>query len=226
LHEPRSKTVLGIRYQGEPWDDPRPSGVEQGYEAIRDLCAHPSTARFVATKLVRHFVSDDPPPLAIQRIAALFTDSGGDLRAVAEALIDVDEAWHPEHRRTPQDWLVAALRSVHAPEAPPRASRFLRQLRHGLWEPAGPNGYGDGEPEWADPDSLMNRAELATTLTGRLGLENSERPQALRRAKTPWRPRKPNRTVCCACATGTATTNGYGLMAEAFAAVLEKLDES
>jgi hypothetical protein len=72
----------------------------------------------------------------------------------------------------------------------------------------------------------MNRAELATTLTGRLGLENSERPQALRRAKTPWRPRKPNRTVCCACATGTATTNGYGLMAEAFAAVLEKLDES
>ena len=109
LHEPGARTVLGVRYPE--------GGVAQGERAIHDLCSHASTARFIATKLVTHFVADDPPAAAVDRVARVFRSSDGDLRAVATALIDVQEAWSDETRkfRTPQDWLVAALRAFGAP---------------------------------------------------------------------------------------------------------------
>jgi len=161
-HEPGGKTVMGTRY-GE-------SGLREGEQVIRDLCNHPSTADFVARKLVAHFVADDPPPASVEAIAAAFRESEGDLRAIAEALIDLDDAWRPEYRkfRTPQDWLVAVFRSFGADEAPERMGPMLRQLRHPLWAPAAPKGYGDLQREWDDPDSLMNRAELARSLAGRM----------------------------------------------------------
>jgi uncharacterized protein (DUF1800 family) len=165
LHEPGGKTVMGTRY--------RQAGVREGERAIRDLCAHPATARFVAGKLVRHFVSDSPPPEAVAEIARVFTESEGDLREVSTALIEVDAAWEPgQHKfRTPQDWLVAVFRSFHAPEAPEPMVPLLRQLRHTPWAPSAPKGYGDGKREWADPDSLMNRAELAETIAERLSAD-------------------------------------------------------
>lgn len=161
-HEPGGKTVMGTRYVE--------SGLREGEQVIRDLCNHPSTADFVARKLVAHFVADDPPPASVEAIAATFRESEGDLRAIAEALIDLDDAWRPEYRkfRTPQDWLVAVFRSFGADEAPERMGPMLRQLRHPLWAPAAPKGYGDLQREWDDPDSLMNRAELARSLAGRM----------------------------------------------------------
>lgn len=161
LHEPGTHTVRGKRYSQ--------SGMNQGEAVIRDLCSSPATARFIATKLVRHFVADVPPPGAIARVADAFTASDGNLTEVAKALIDLPEAWDPGHRkiRTPQDWLSAVLRAVGAREAPPNLTVLMRQLRHPLWEPASPKGFGDMTQEWADPDSLMNRAELARTLADR-----------------------------------------------------------
>ena len=157
-HEPGTKTVMSVTYSE--------SGAREGEQVIRDLCAHPSTADFVARKLVEHFVSDDPPTSALDTIGASFRESQGDLRVVSEALIDLDEAWQPEHRkfRTPQDWLVAVFRSFRAEQAPEGMGQRLRQLRHAPWAPAAPKGYGDLQREWADPDSVMNRAELARSL--------------------------------------------------------------
>ena len=110
LHEPGAKTLLGVRYQE--------SGEDEGERAIRALCRHPSTARFVATKLVAHFVSDDPPAAAVDRVARRFRETDGDLRAVADTLVDLPDAWTADARkfRTPQDWLVAMLRAFNASE--------------------------------------------------------------------------------------------------------------
>ena len=154
LHEPGDKTVLGRRYG---------TGERDGERAIRALCAHPSTARFVAEKLARHFIADDPPSSAVDRLARRFAETDGDLREVSLTLIDLDEPWAVEHRklRTPQDWLVAVWRAVRAEEAPPNVAALTAQLRHPLWAPAAPKGFGDLEREWSDPDALMNRAELA-----------------------------------------------------------------
>ncbi len=162
LHEPGTKTVLGVRY-GE-------AGVDEGERVIRALCRHPSTARFVAGKLAAHFVADAPPPAAVDRLARTFRDSGGDLRAVALALIDLPEAWGEGARkfRAPQEWLVAVLRAFGAQQVAPSAMPLLRQLRHPLWSPQSPKGFGDRTDDWADPDALLNRAELARTVARRL----------------------------------------------------------
>jgi uncharacterized protein (DUF1800 family) len=162
LHEPGTKTVLGVRY-GE-------AGVEEGERVIGALCKHPSTATFIATKLVTHFVADDPPAQAVDRLARTFRDTDGDLRAVATSLVDLQEAWDERTRkfRTPQDWLIAVLRAFNATEVNETVMPLLRQLRHPLWSPQAPKGFGDKTQEWADPDSLLNRAELARTVARRL----------------------------------------------------------
>ena len=165
LHEPGAKTVLGVRY-GE-------AGVEEGERVVRALVRHPSTATFLATKLVTHFVSDEPPAAAVDRIARVFRDSDGDLRAVSAALIELPEAWSDGARkfRTPQEWLVAVLRAFDAHDVSVATMPVLRQLRHPLWSPQAPKGFGDKTQEWADPDSLLNRAELARTIARRLRVQ-------------------------------------------------------
>jgi len=159
LHEPGAKTVLKQRYKED--------GVAEGERAIRALCGHPSTARFVATKLATHFISDDPPPSAVDRLARAFRSSEGDLKAVASALVDEPEAWRDDARkfRAPQDWFVAVLRAFGSTEVNPNAPAVLRQLRQPLWSPPSPKGFGDSMSEWADPDSLLNRGELARTIS-------------------------------------------------------------
>ena len=91
-------------------------------------------------------------------------------RAVSLALIDLPEAWSESARkfRAPQDWLVAVLRAFGATEVAETVMPVLRQLRHPLWSPQSPKGFGDKTDEWADPDSLLNRAELARTIARRL----------------------------------------------------------
>ena len=159
LHEPGPKTILKQRYKED--------GVGEGERAIRALCGHPSTAKFVATKLATHFISDDPPAAAIDRLARAFRSSEGDLKSVAIALVDEPDAWRDDARkfRTPQDWFVAVLRAFGSTEVNPNAPALLRQLRQPLWSPPSPKGYGDGMQEWADPDSLLNRGELARTIS-------------------------------------------------------------
>ncbi len=183
LHEPGAQTLLGKRYGAR--------GEAKGEEAIRDLAAHPATARFLARKLAMHFVSDDPPEGAVEALAEAYRESEGDLAHLSRTLVRLDAPWSPEARklRTPQEWTLAALRTGAAPAgagpvatrpAAPNAERrivqtvrglqlMLQRLRHPLWGPPSPAGYGDGAREWSDPDSLMNRAELARMLAQRLG---------------------------------------------------------
>jgi uncharacterized protein (DUF1800 family) len=159
LHEPGTKIVLKERYTED--------GVAEGERAIKALCRHPSTASFVATKLATHFISDDPPAAAVDRIAQAFRSSSGDLKVVARALVDEPEAWREDSRkfRTPQDWFVAVLRAFGSSGVSDNAPAVLRQLRQPLWSPPSPKGFGDAMQEWADPDSLLNRGELARTIS-------------------------------------------------------------
>ena len=79
--------------------------------------------------------------------------------------------------RTPQEWVVAALRALNAPAAAGDVVAGLRQLRHPLWAPQAPKGFGDTMTEWADSDSLMNRAELSRTIGRRIGAPPGIRAQ-------------------------------------------------
>lgn len=158
VHEPGAKTLLNRRFAE--------AGVEEGRRAISMLCQHPATATFIATKLVRHFVADQPHPLDVDYIARVFARSNGDLRAVSLALIDLDGALHGEQRkfRTPQEFLIAAARALGLKTLDRKAVRTLQSMRHVPWSPSSPAGYGDTIVDWADPDSLLRRADLAQQL--------------------------------------------------------------
>ena len=162
LHQPGTKTVLARRYD---------EGESAGVRVIRDLSRHPATARFLADKLATHFIDDAPPAEAVDALEHQWRDTDGDLREVARTLVQLDAAWDPSYRkfRTPQDWFVALLRAVGADEVGQNFPQILQQLRHPLWAPPSPKGFGDLRREWADSDALMNRAELARSIARRAG---------------------------------------------------------
>ena len=112
-HEPGAQRVLGKIYDA--------GGVEQGEAVLADIARHPSTAKFIATKFVRHFVADDPPPALVARLQDVFTKTDGDLRALAVALVDSNEAWTAPiaKMRSPYEYLIATARiQARVPEDP------------------------------------------------------------------------------------------------------------
>ena len=154
-HQPGEKTLLGQRI---------PEGEEGGIAALRMLAHQPACHRFLAEKLVRHFVADDPPPRAVARIQAVLGRTGGDLAATARALVALPEAWaQPLAKlRAPWDYIVAALRAVGA-EMPaiPNAVGAMDQLGQPIWAAQMPNGYPDEAAAWAVPEQLMRRVDWA-----------------------------------------------------------------
>ncbi|KQN25840.1 hypothetical protein ASE86_06470 [Sphingomonas sp. Leaf33] len=164
LHEPGARTILGKSYPQE--------GVAQAAAVLDMLAVHPSTARHIATKLVRHFVADDPPPAAVARVEAAFLQSNGDLPTVYRALIAAPEAWGAQATKfkTPWDWSVSALRALGITEfGTPQTVGLLQQLGQPVWRPGSPAGWDDVAASWAGPDAVLRRVEAAERFANRVG---------------------------------------------------------
>jgi uncharacterized protein (DUF1800 family) len=162
-HQPGSQRLLGKLY-----DD---SGVTQGEAALADLARHPSTAKFIATKFVRHFVADDPPPALVARLEGVFRKTDGDLGALTMALVDADEAWQAPltKLRTPYEYLVATGRLLaQIPQDPGRYLGGLNTLGQPLWTPAGPNGFPDTNAAWAAPEGMKLRLDIAAQIASHI----------------------------------------------------------
>ena len=157
-HEPGARTILGRTYRAE--------GAKQALDILDDLAAHPSTARFVATKLARHFAGDTPPQNLVARLEQDFLRTGGDLASLTRTLIAAPECWtaDPVKYRQPVEWLISSLRLVGA-GGDRRAERpvpgMLRQLGQQPWGAPSPAGYDDIAASWAGPDALFRRVDLA-----------------------------------------------------------------
>jgi len=162
LHEPGAKTFLGKTYHEE--------GRRQGEAALQDLARHPSTAQFVATKLVRHFISDDPPPAAVARVAHAFQKTGGDLPHVYAALIESPEAWNADPRKfkTPEDFVFSTLRALDvAPRQPEEVLRSFDLLGQRQYTPGSPAGWPDTSKSWDGSDALMHRVLWASRVAAK-----------------------------------------------------------
>ena len=162
-HEPGAQRVLGKIYNA--------GGVEQGEAVLSDIARHPSTAKFIASKFVRHFVADDPPPALVARLQNVFTRTDGDLRALAVALVDADDAWTAPitKMRTPYEYLVATARiQARVPEDPGGMLGGLNVLGQPLWSPAGPNGFPDSNAAWAAPEGMKLRLDIASQVASRI----------------------------------------------------------
>lgn len=150
-HEPGDHRLLGKLYKA--------GGIEQGEVALADLARHPATARHIARKLAAHFVADEPPQELVGRLARTFEKTGGDLKEMALALLQSDEAWSSERTkiRSPQEFLMAAVRAVgRVPEDPGLLLGPLNVMGMPLWQPPGPNGWPDTVAAWATPKGMKS----------------------------------------------------------------------
>jgi uncharacterized protein (DUF1800 family) len=162
-HQPGPQLLLGKTYEN--------NGIAQGEAALSDIARHPSTAKFIATKFVRHFVADDPPPALVTRLQEVFRKSDGDLRVMTTALLDSDEAWAAPltKMRSPYEFLVATGRLLaRLPEDPGLYLGGLNTLGQPLWSPAGPNGFPDTNAAWAAPEGMKLRLDLSSQVASRL----------------------------------------------------------
>jgi uncharacterized protein (DUF1800 family) len=162
-HQPGPQRLMGKIYEA--------NGVAQGEAALVDIARHPSTAKFIATKFARHFVADGPPPALVARLQDVFVRSDGDLRALATALLDSDEAWQAPltKLRSPYEFLVASGRLLaRIPDDPGRYLNGLNVLGQPLWSPAGPNGFPDSNAAWAAPEGMKLRLDISAQIASRV----------------------------------------------------------
>ncbi len=155
-HEPGAHSLLGKSYAR--------SGRSQGEAALVDLARHPATARHIATKLARHFVSDAPPPDLVDALAKVFQDTDGDLASVGTELIRHDHSWSapPTKIRSPGEFVIAAKRATGtASNDPGQILGVLNSLGTPLWQPAGPNGYSDSAAVWGSPEQMKLRLDVS-----------------------------------------------------------------
>ncbi len=179
MHQPGEQTVLGRSYPD--------TGVEQGRAVLAALARHPATAKHVATKLVRHFIADEPPPVLVERLAKRFLATQGDLKELAKALVTAPEAWEAPRTKLkrPGEWIVGAMRAIDVQPAggPDERSRYLGALARTpsdvqpvmqaknllgepLWRPSAPKGFTDESAPWLD--GLAQRLDIANQLVRRM----------------------------------------------------------
>ncbi len=162
MHDFGTKTVLGHVI-------PAGGGERDGEEVLRILAAHPSTARFISTKLARRFVSDDPPEELVEKVAATYLHTHGDIRSMLRTLFDSPEFWSRRALRakvrSPLELVAAALRSLDATidDALPLA-RAVARIGEPLYLAQPPTGYPDRAETWLSSGALLARIDFGLQL--------------------------------------------------------------
>jgi uncharacterized protein (DUF1800 family) len=164
LHDTGAKVVLGQKIKAG-------GGIDDGERVLDIVASHPATARHIATKLVRRFVSDDPPESLVARVAARFQQTDGDLREVVRAVITSPEFFAPDMRRakmkTPLEFVASALRATGREISDPRpVLRALQQLGMQPYMCQPPTGYDDTAETWITAGALVTRMNVAQQLAG------------------------------------------------------------
>jgi uncharacterized protein (DUF1800 family) len=162
MHEPGPKFVLGRRI--------KPKGEGEGLEVLHRLATSPQTAHFISLKLTERFVSDDPPPALVDRMAKTFLKKKGDIREVLETLFHSPEFWNDDTYRakvkTPLEFVASAVRATGAEvdDALP-LTRQLNNMGMPLYGAQPPTGYSMKAETWVSSSALLNRMNFALALT-------------------------------------------------------------
>jgi uncharacterized protein (DUF1800 family) len=160
-HDHGDKVVLGRHIKA--------GGIKEGEQVIHMLATHPSTARFISYKLARRFVADEPPATLVDRAAATFRKTDGDIREVVRAIVTSPEFFAPEWRqakvKTPFEFVVSAVRASGADvrEASALAQR-VAQMGMPLYQQQPPTGYKDTAEAWVSTSGLLARLNFALDL--------------------------------------------------------------
>lgn len=161
VHDPEEKIVLGKKIKA--------GGMEDGEKILDMLVKHPSTARFISTKLARHFVSDNPSPALVGRMAKTFRKSNGDIRAVLQTMIYSSEFWSRQAYRakvkSPLELVASSARALGMDvDAPAQLTQWVARIGEPLYLCLPPTGYADRAEAWVNTGALLNRLNFAVAL--------------------------------------------------------------
>jgi uncharacterized protein (DUF1800 family) len=162
VHDNGEKIVLGHKI-------PAGGGIKDGLMVLDIVAHHPSTAKFIATKLVRRFVSDEPPPALVDRVAQTFMKTDGDIREVLKAIFSSPEFNSPEAYRAkvkrPFELAISAVRTLGADtNGGPQFHQWIARMGQPLYGFQTPNGYSDVAENWVNTGALLERMNFALAL--------------------------------------------------------------
>jgi uncharacterized protein (DUF1800 family) len=163
LHDNGEKIVLGHRINA--------GGVRDGEEVIDILAKHPSTARFISTKLIRRFVSDDPPPNLVRHVAGVYEKSDGNIREMMSAILSSREFNSPDvigkKTKMPFEYVVSAIRSLDGTTDGGRpVIQAIGRMGQPLYQCQPPAGYPDTGEHWMGNAAILERLNFAVALGG------------------------------------------------------------
>jgi uncharacterized protein (DUF1800 family) len=155
MHDAGEKVVLGYRLRAN-------RGIEDGEQVLDILARHPSTARYIARKLAIRFVSDAPPESLVDRAAAVYLRTDGDIREVVRSIITSNEfysrAAYRSKVKSPFEVVVSAVRALNAaPDDTPRTAQAIAFLGQPVYGHQAPNGYPESGEAWMNAGAILNR---------------------------------------------------------------------
>jgi uncharacterized protein (DUF1800 family) len=164
MHDTGEKIVLGQRIRAG-------GGRDDGERVIEILTRHPATARFIATKLVRRFVSDTPPPALVTRVASIYTSTGGDIAAMLRTIFESPEFSSEDAYRAkikkPFEFVASAVRALGGTtdaQGGLALARASAEIGEPLYQAQPPTGYADRGETWVNAGALLARMNFALGL--------------------------------------------------------------
>jgi uncharacterized protein (DUF1800 family) len=155
MHDAGEKIVLGRKLAAG-------RGIEDGEDVLDMLARSPATARYIATKLVRRFVADDPPQSLVDDAAAVFLKTNGDIRQVVRTIVKSNELYSQRAFRSkvksPFEVVVSAMRALNAqPDPTPQTAQAIAFLGQPIYGHQAPNGYPETGDAWMNTGAILNR---------------------------------------------------------------------
>ncbi len=161
-HDDGEKIVLGHKI-------PAGGGIKDALTVLDILANHPATAKFISAKLVRYFVMDSPPPALIDRVAAVFTKSKGNIRETLSAIFfspefNSAEAYRAKIKR-PFELAMSAIRTLGAEtNGNPQLHQWIARMGEPIYGYQTPNGYSDTAESWVNTGGLLERMNFGLAL--------------------------------------------------------------
>jgi len=158
IHEPGDKTLLGKTY--------RNSGVQEAEAALADIANHPATATFIATKLARHFVADEPSTATINTLATAYRRYNGQLVPLYKTLLGLPEVWqNPIGKiKTPNDYIISLMRASGLEAEDKLLASAYKNLNQVPFSASSPAGWSDQGKDWIGGEALLRRIDLAQSV--------------------------------------------------------------
>jgi len=186
MHDAGGKVILGTRLAAG-------GGEAEGDQVLARLARHPATARFIAGKLVRRFVADEPPPTLVDRVAATFRATDGDVKEMLRTIVASPEFWSPDARsakiKKPFEYVASAVRAVGGrveTQGGHALARAAAEIGEPLYDAQPPTGHPDRAEAWVNAGALLARMNFALALTqGRLAGVSVDLPRLIGDAAGP-----------------------------------------